>query len=214
MSQEVTGAVTDAESQEAPAADPETQRRRIFAAAEAEFRAHGFHLTTMHAIARRAACSKKTIYKLFTSKEDLFFGLLDLAKVEVHRLEIDRALPPQAALTAFLNEAARLLLDESAIASMRMAMAEYTHSPALLEAAEHHGSHNLRLALEDYMEELERSGAFRFGQSADAARMLMGMAIGAFHHELLLGIVPHFPDEVLHARIEKAASIFLKGCAV
>jgi AcrR family transcriptional regulator len=214
MCREVTKVVIDAESQDAPAVDPEAQRGRILAAAEAEFRAHGFHLTTMHAIARRAACSKKTIYKLFTSKEDLFFGLLDLAKVEVRRLEVDRALPPQAALAAFLKDAARLLLDESAIASMRMAMAEYTHSPALLEAAERHGSHNLRLALEDYLDELARSGAFHFGQSADATRMLMGMAIGAFHHELLLGIVPHFPDAVLHARIEKATEIFLKGCAV
>jgi AcrR family transcriptional regulator len=190
-----------------------TLRQRIFSAAEEAFQAQGFHVATMDAIARRAGCSKKTIYKLFASKEELFFGLLDRAKGEVCQVPVDRLKPPEAALVEFLEEIGRFILRDSAIALTRMAMAEYTHSPALLTAAERRGSGNARLALEDYLEQLDRAGLYEIGDPDQAARILMGMALGAFHHELLLGLVTAFPPEVVRQRIERSVRIFLQGTA-
>ncbi|ONG58896.1 hypothetical protein BKE38_01455 [Pseudoroseomonas deserti] len=187
-------------------------RGRVVAAAAAEFRARGFHLATMDAIARGAGCSKKTIYKHFASKDDLFFALQDQREDAFLRIRIDHALPPAEALGGFLRAVAALLLSDQAIAGIRMALAEYTHSPALLDAAERRGVGKARSALEDYLEALERQGGHRFGPPPEAARLLMGMAIGAFHHEQLMGFVPHFPQEVVEARIDRAIAIFLNGC--
>jgi AcrR family transcriptional regulator len=186
-------------------------RARIFSAAEAAFTADGFHVATMDAIARRAGCSKKTIYKLFASKEELFFGLLDRSKTVVCQVRIDRAKEPEAALVEFLEECSRSLLSSDSITLLRMMMAEYTHSPALLEAAEGRGAGSARLALEGYLEELERSGRHEIGDPQQAARMLMGMALGAFHHELLIGVSASFPPEVVRERIVRAVRIYLRG---
>ncbi|WP_424137018.1 TetR/AcrR family transcriptional regulator [Roseomonas chloroacetimidivorans] len=184
---------------------------RILSAAEAAFTAEGFHVATMDGIARRAGCSKKTIYKLFASKEELFFGLLERAKDEVCQVGIDRSKAPDAALVEFLEESGRFILRDNAVAVLRMLMAEYTHSPALLEAAERRGAGTARLALEGYLEELERKGGHVFGDAGEAARMLMGMALGSFHHEMLIGVTAAIAPEALRRRIRHAVGIFLRG---
>ncbi|MBO1074547.1 TetR/AcrR family transcriptional regulator [Roseomonas marmotae] len=188
-------------------------RARIFSAAEAAFGADGFHVATMDDIARRAGCSKKTIYKFFSSKEDLFFGLLERSKEVVRRVRIDRSKEPEAALVEFLEEIGRIILSSGSISRRRMIMAEYTHSPALLAAAERRGEGTARLALEAYLSELERTGRHEIGEPGEAAQMLMGMALGAFHHQLLLGVTSALPPEVVRNRIAKAVRIYLLGTA-
>ena len=138
----------------APEAAEAAARARIFSAAEAAFTANGFHVATMDDIARRAGCSKKTIYKFFGSKEDLFFGLMDHSKAVVSQVGIDRSKGPEAALVEFLEETGRIMLSQDAISRRRMIMAEYTHSPALLAAAERRGEGTARLAVEPYLAEL------------------------------------------------------------
>lgn len=191
----------------------EAARARIFSAAEAAFTANGFHVATMDDIARRAGCSKKTIYKFFNSKEDLFFGLIDHSKEAVSQVEIDRSKAPEAALVEFLEESSRIILSRNAISRRRMIMAEYTHSPALLAAAERRGAGTARLAMEAYLGELERSGRYEIGDPREAAHMLIGMALGAFHHRLLLGVTSSLSPEMVRARIVKAVRIYLRGTA-
>ena len=165
----------------------------------------------MDDIARRAGCSKKTIYKFFSSKEDLFFGLIDHSKEAVSQVQIDRSKEPEAALVEFLEKSGRIILDGNAISRRRMIMAEYTHSPALLAAAERRGAGTARLALESYLGELEMSGWHEIGDPREAAHMLMGMALGAFHHRMLLGITSSLSPEEVRERIVKAVRIYLRG---
>jgi AcrR family transcriptional regulator len=56
--------------------EKEQNRLQILAAAEAVFARHGFHRTTMDAIAKEAEWSKGALYLHFKSKEELFFSLL------------------------------------------------------------------------------------------------------------------------------------------
>lgn len=206
----------DVTAQERPCREECTEavtRARIFSAAEAAFAADGFHVATMDDIARRAGCSKKTIYKFFGSKEDLFFGLLDHSKEAVLHVQIDRTKEPEAALIEFLEESGRIILSSTAISRRRMILAEYTHSPALLAAAERRGVGTARLALEAYLSELEQNGRHDIGDPAEAAHMLLGMALGAFHHRLLLGVTSSLPAEVVRGRIVKAVRIYLRGTA-
>jgi AcrR family transcriptional regulator len=206
--------MSEAEALEARGREAERQqlRDKILASAYEEFRARSFHLATMDAIARRAACSKKTIYKLFSSKEEMFLELINRSKSEIRGLQVDHRLAPHGALVEFLKNVADVILNDTAITTIRMMMAEHTHGHDLLNTAEQRGSGSARLALEDYFEELAREGTYDFGESNGAVRMLMGMAVGAFHHELLLGIVSHVSKDEINARVERAVAIFLKGC--
>lgn len=52
-------------------------RRRIAAAAEEEFAAHGYRGAKMAAVARRAGVSAGNLYRYFASKESLFEAVID-----------------------------------------------------------------------------------------------------------------------------------------
>jgi AcrR family transcriptional regulator len=205
MVQKVTEDLAEADRACEPAA-----LERICAAAEAEFREHGFHATTMDAVARAAGCSKKTIYKLFLSKEALFFRLLDRVKARAQQIEVRQDLSPQAALEDFLWRMGLLILGEEAVSTLRMVLGEYSLSPSLLEAAEQHFGGGI-LALDSYLARLDAEGRHRFAPPDESARMLMGMAFGAFHHERLMGLLPHLPEAALRARIRRSVEIFLAG---
>ena len=58
----------------------ERSRQLILDAADDAFRAHGFAETTMEEIARRAGLTRKTVYNLFSAKEEIALSLI--ARVE------------------------------------------------------------------------------------------------------------------------------------
>ncbi|MBP0494241.1 TetR/AcrR family transcriptional regulator [Pararoseomonas indoligenes] len=181
------------------------------AAAEAAFVAQGFRLTTMDTVARGAGCSKKTLYKLFNSKEELFQELLATSRRAFERLPVATTLPPEEALEAFLADLAAMILRDSHIALTRIAVAEAGQLPRPLPAPA--GEPEIaRLALDDYLAELGRTGAYDMPDPAEAARMLIGMALGAFHHELLAGLEARVPEDTLARRIRTSVRIFLLGC--
>jgi len=56
---------------------PEETKLKILDAAAKTFGEYGYHQATMTKIAEQAGVAKGTVYWYFTSKEDLFLGLLD-----------------------------------------------------------------------------------------------------------------------------------------
>lgn len=189
----------------------ETVRHRIYQAAEAEFRQNGFHATTMDTVARAACCSKKTIYKLFASKEELFLQLIDRFKSAIKRMEVDPTLPPEAALEDLLFRIGTIILREDSITTLRMVLSEYASNPSLLQAAERQFGGGVD-ALDSYFTVLEQRYGHDFGpDKQEAARMLVGMALGAFHYERLVGRLPALSEPELRKRIRHAVTIFLAG---
>jgi AcrR family transcriptional regulator len=186
-------------------------RDRVLDAAVTVFRTRGYHMATMDEIARISRSSKKTIYKLFSSKEVLFLSLLDTLKHELSLLPIDLHAPPDEALRKFLLEVARILLTDSSLDLLRTIMRAQSENPDLARTAEACHADQVALALEGYLDRLGRSGGHDVGRPEDASRMLIGLALGAFHHEMLLGLRASIPDEALHDRIARAVTIFLRG---
>jgi len=189
----------------------DTLRERILDAAEASFLAHGFHATTMDVIAREVRCSKKTLYKLFASKEELFSLLLVRVRLDVERIQVERDWEPDRALREFLVAMARVLLRQQTVALARIGIAE--SGRAAIRTPELNGSSSVtgQSGLEDYLTRLQRAGGHDFGVPLEASRMLVGMALGAFHHEVLTGLRAEIPEAELHGRIDRAVRIFLKG---
>jgi TetR/AcrR family transcriptional repressor of mexJK operon len=187
-------------------------RERILAAAEGAFFERGFHATVMDTIARRAGCSKKTIYKLFESKDALFSALLQRVGRDVRAIPVDATLPPTEALCDFLQALARVILRGTSVALTRMVMAEVARGrDHTQQACQPDIGTRSRLALEDYLDWLQRQGEYEFGVPALASRMLVGMALGAFHHEVLIGVLEEVPEPVLIQRIQQSVRVFLRG---
>ncbi len=189
---------------------PDT-RQVILATAQEAFIAHGFHATRMDIVAQRAGCSKKTIYKFFGSKEALFAELLGRMRAEVVGLTVDEGAPVDEALRGFLHSMAKIVLRDTSVALTRIVMSEAGLNRSWLKWPSEDRSIKPRLALEAYLNDLQERGGYEFGPPSDAARMLVGMAIGAFHHETLVGVLTEIPDAELEGRIGRAVRIFLRG---
>ena len=186
-------------------------RARVLAAARDGFAARGFHATTVDEIARLARCSKKTVYKLFRSKEELFAAVLRGLRAEVARLSVPEAIGPEAALRGFLLAMAGVLLRDTSVALTRIAMAEAGRISSFSPRREPVGARLAQPALEEYLDVLQRGGAYDFGPAPEAARMLIGMALGAFHHELLIGLAAEVPEAAVEARVAHTVRVFLRG---
>jgi TetR/AcrR family transcriptional repressor of mexJK operon len=196
---------------EAEAPEAGSTRGHILAVAEATFVAEGFHATRMDVIAQLAGCSKKTIYKLFGSKEALFTDVLRRTRGEVTGMAIDTAAPPEQALQDFLLRLAGIMLRSTSIALTRIVMSEAGHDMGRRLRGHEDDSALPRLALESYLQQLEQNGGHDFGDPGEATRMLVGMSMGAFHHETLIGVLEDVPDDLLRERIRRAVRIFLRG---
>jgi len=111
-----------------------TDRKRaaILDAAIAEFRAHGFDVTSMDRIAETAEVSKRTVYNHFPSKEALFAEILThLWKTSLAGIDLayrrDRPLAEQ--LGDLLRQKLRMLSDVNHLDLARVVITATIHSP-------------------------------------------------------------------------------------
>jgi AcrR family transcriptional regulator len=90
-------------AQPTDAAAPHSARERILAAARALFYRHGIQATGVEELARAAGVSKRTLYSLFTSKDQLIAAYLermDQDRPANERLLLRDDLPPRERLLA------------------------------------------------------------------------------------------------------------------
>lgn len=64
--------------------EKQLRQREILSSARELFLQKGYHNTTLEEIAQHAEFGKGTIYNYFSSKEELFYGILDDLIDEVH----------------------------------------------------------------------------------------------------------------------------------
>jgi TetR/AcrR family transcriptional regulator, mexJK operon transcriptional repressor len=188
---------------------PEALRTRLLDLAKGAFAAEGLHRTTMDDVARLAGCSKKTIYKVFDSKEALFEAVLHSFHGTFLAVQVKETLPPEAALRDFLLRIADVMLEDKALALQRIAVAEASRGFTVTRPESPDGKPIM--ALEIYLDKLERQGSHDFGGPQSGAKMLIGMALGAFHQHSLINMIPRIEQNELEAHVTRAVAIFLRG---
>ena len=158
-------------------------RRAIVAAATEEFRAAGYHGTTMAAIARRAGVAVQTVYFVFHTKPALLTAAID------HAVMGGEALPPDQtpwwqeatttadgarALMVFVTEVTAI--NARAAALDRVAVAAATTDPELVAVVAHHEA--LRTAgFRAYVDTLAARGLLKQGlDPAEATDVLLTLA--------------------------------------
>ncbi|PZN96433.1 MAG: TetR/AcrR family transcriptional regulator [Hyphomicrobiales bacterium] len=190
----------------------EEERQRIIAAACDLFLDVGYGGTTMAAVAASCGISKKTLYRLFPAKTDLFAAMVaDNRRTMLALPRPDDDLTPEEALAAIF----RLDIDEEEnrerLAFIRLAMADSDRYPEIGEAITLEGAEPARRLLAGWLARQQERGALRPFPPEAAARMLMDMVFGV--------LVKRFPGDNLFAREDRFAhaqrciDVFLHGLA-
>jgi TetR/AcrR family transcriptional regulator of autoinduction and epiphytic fitness len=112
----------------------ELKREAIVEAAAKEFKTHGFSATSMDCIAATAEVSKRTIYRHFASKEQLFQAITQqLCDRVLHVSEhpYDPRLGIEVQLRRIAEQEIALLISEQFLGMLRMITSEFLSTPSL-----------------------------------------------------------------------------------
>ena len=190
---------------------PQDRRDALIIAAERVFLRHGYRATTMDQIASTAGISKRTLYQLVRSKEQLFTDLLARRqkafdfKVET----VDR--PIDVVLFDMLTGWADHILSAKSIALTRVIMADYLHGKTLSRLLNRASEKPCRDALIAYLTGAAARGLLSIDDPELATQMLFGMTLGGIHVKILLGLAKPPRKAELDQRVHAAVALFLRG---
>lgn len=192
---------------------PEEQRRHaLLGAAAAIFLRDGYAASSMDKVASEAGMSKRTLYRLFSSKAALFEATINESLAPLH-LDPTLLREPdlQVALAGILEASGRHLLALRPIGIFRLVIAEQLRSPELAETFHRVLMRRGSTALQRLIAvEMER-GRLRPGNPEAVGRMLYGMAFGSTQIRLLLGVRQIPSHEEIAALARDAVEVFLQG---
>jgi AcrR family transcriptional regulator len=193
----------------------ETPRGRILEAAFAAFMENGFADTSTLEIATRARVSKRELYALVGSKQDMLAACIgERAK----RLQVPADLPePQdrdalaRVLTGFGAQLLREITDPTVVAVFRLAIAEAVRAPEVARALNSLGIETSRAALRAIMSRALAAGLLG-GPPAEMAENFAGLLSGNLMMSLLLCAADRPSPREIDRHAEEATAAFLKLC--
>jgi AcrR family transcriptional regulator len=159
---------------------PDERRRRIMQAAEELFGASGYAAVSMADIAQRCEMSKKTLYEVFASKEELLKALIaDVEAFPLSAFAADDADPAEA-LRSTLITLARFVLSERHINVSRLVISESGGVPEMAKHYYEQGMLRGKKMLVTRLKTLARRGLIAVDDIESTAEMLFGASIGLF----------------------------------
>ncbi|WP_460161213.1 TetR/AcrR family transcriptional regulator [Pseudomonas sp. S2_B10] len=195
----------------APQRLTDRKREAIIQAAIAEFRAHGFEITSMDKIAATAGVSKRTVYNHFPSKEELFAEILNQLWARIiaePSVSYDREQPLHEQLRLMLREKVQMMADENFLTLARVAIAATIHSPERAQnMIERMGEREEGLTV--WIRAAQADGRLKPVDPEFAAHQVQGLLKAfAFWPQISLGRVALDPD-AQNAVAESALAMFL-----
>jgi TetR/AcrR family transcriptional repressor of mexJK operon len=187
---------------------PDARMTQLLAAAKDTFTRKGFAATTMDDIAGAAGMSKKTLYKLFESKTELFRAMLLGSLPDTDFADAPWEGSPTSRLRNTLREAADVALTPGEIALQRLIIGERQVSPALgrmfaeiiIDAGTEH--------VVDLLKSVRLQPRFEAVPLRLIAEMLFGMVFGHDHFRLLTDTGFRLNRRVVDRRIDLAIATF------
>jgi TetR/AcrR family transcriptional regulator of autoinduction and epiphytic fitness len=195
----------------APQRLTDRKREAIIQAAIAEFRAHGFEITSMDKIAATAGVSKRTVYNHFPSKEELFAEILNQLWARIiaePSVRYDREQPLHEQLRLMLREKVQMMADENFLTLARVAIAATIHSPERAQnMIERMGEREEGLTV--WIRAAQADGRLKPVDPEFAAHQVQGLLKAfAFWPQISLGRAALDPD-AQNAVAESALAMFL-----
>jgi AcrR family transcriptional regulator len=193
----------------------EATRHLIAETARGVFIASGYSAANMDCVAKNAAVSKKTLYRLFPTKAELFrASIADRIDSFILALDDDRAakLPAEDVLVRILTEYGRLTLAEDTTAIQKLVLGESDRFPELAADFFRGAVIATQRVFVRCLERLCREGAVEIDDLDETAGMLRGMMIfeparGAMYGQKALPCMAE-----IESRATRCARLFLNGC--
>jgi AcrR family transcriptional regulator len=194
----------------------EAERRKILIeSAEKVFVDLGYSAASVDDIAKRAGMSKKTLYQLFETKEELFAAVIAerraALKAMIQAECCGDSLSPAEVLRKFLGEVARFVLARRQAALYRLVIAESQRAPELACAFYQEGPSKVRQSLTQWLQQKHECKELVVPDPDCSASMLCSMVIGEPQMRLLIGDMHEPESSVIDERVAKAVALFLDG---
>ena len=186
---------------------------QIMDAAHKLFLELGYGATSMDAIAEEANVSKRTVYSHFGSKEALFSAVMGYLCNSMGFN--DQHAPESASVRDYLFATGRgflaAVLQPTALATLRVIIAEAGKFPELGELFWGQTSQVHRCRLADYLDEQHRRGILDIPDGEVAAMQFLGLVKGPFFLAALTGVLPNVTEAQRDFAVENAVDVFLHG---
>lgn len=192
--------------------DLELRRERILNAAFSVFMKEGYAKASTLEIASRARVSKRALYELVGTKQELLAACIS---ERAKRFRTADMTTPSGrdelarALTAFGAKLIREVSDPNVIAVFRLAIAEAVAAPEAAWALESIGREARRNALQEMMTQARLAGLVS-GNSAEMAEQFFALLWGDLQISLLLRVAERPTERDSMQRAHTAAINFLK----
>lgn len=169
---------------------------------------------TMTAVARRASCSKETLYKWFGDRDGLLAAAVRWQASRVRVAPVDRAGLDAATLNARLEEFAgnwlTVISSQTSIALNRVAIGQAAGGEASLGAIVlENGRFAMGRRLKPVLEAGRAAGLLAFDDAEDAFRSFFGLVARDIHIRLLLGDRMDLDPGTIRAEAARATRQFL-----
>ncbi|GAL05037.1 transcriptional regulator TetR family [Photobacterium aphoticum] len=193
----------------------ELKRLAIIDAAKAEFMQHGFLAANMDRISAAAEVSKRTLYRHFESKENLFEAVLTILHESTNQT-VQYTFDPQRSLHAQLTDItyqeADILYHTYGIPLARTIVMEFLRQPDMANTL------NKTLysskAIMQWFREAMAAGQLKNTDIKVISNVYLSLFQGALFWPQLMTIIPEAEGEVLKEKVELIVSVFLASFAV
>ena len=207
----MAGAVTATEGRDG--SDKSAVRERILEAAFAGFVERGYSATSTLEIATRARVSKRDLYALVGTKQEMLAACIG---ARARRLQAPAELPVPSdrealarVLTAFGTRLLSEVSEGTVIAAFRLAIAEAVHAPEVARTLHSLARETSQGALRDIMGRAQEAGVVD-GQAADLAGQFLALLWRNLLIDLLLGVAERPDPGEIARRAGEAAGAFLR----
>ena len=195
---------------------PDERRENILAVAAEAFALEGYGIISMSTIAARLGGSKATLYKYFTSKEELFQAvMLRKSQAVICPLEelADRSTDPETLLRAFGMIFLTRLCQPDALDIHRTVHGEGQRFPEVARTFFAYGPDAAYALLTPALERFHHEGQIDCPDPRLAAEQFFAMVRGDIHLRVSSGLVPPPSEAEIARQVNHAVGIFVRGIA-
>lgn len=194
----------------------QVRRNTILQAGIEVFLEYGYVSASVDEIVRRAGGSKRTVYKYFGNKEELFAAII--ASLASQMLSpLGAAIDCDSTLQTTLEKLGKAYLDvllrEDSLVIFRTVVSEGQCFPQLAKTFFLNGPNAAVNRLSAYLEQQVQKGSFKLDDTHAAARQYFGMIRSDLHMRAALGLELPSEDEI-NREVNTAVAMFVREYCV
>lgn len=195
---------------------PDERRENILAVAAEAFALEGYGITSMSTIAARLGGSKATLYKYFTSKEELFQAVMQRkCEAVIGPLEemADASRDPTELLLEFGKVFLSRLCQPDALMINRTVHGEGQRFPEVAQTFFQYGPEAAYSVLVPALTRFDDEGLIDCPDPRLAVEQFCAMIRGDIHMRVSCGLSPPPSEAEIERQVNHAVGIFVRGIA-